>query len=50
VISGKLAITIDGEEHLLSAGDSIYFDSSGAHSYRRVGATPCRAVILTVPG
>ena len=48
VISGKLALTIDGEEHLLSAGDSIYFDSSGAHSYRRVGATPCRAVILTV--
>lgn len=50
VISGRLGVTVDDEEHVLSAGDSIYFDASGPHAYRRIGATPCRAVVLTVPG
>lgn len=49
VIRGKLGLRIDEEEHVLAAGDSIYFDSSVEHWYRRIGATPCRAVVLTVP-
>lgn len=49
VISGKLGVTIDRQEHVLSAGDSLYFDSSQPHSYRRVGGAKCLAVVLTVP-
>lgn len=49
VISGKLAVTIDKDEHLLAAGDSLYFDSSIPHSYRRLGSVKCHAVVLTVP-
>lgn len=49
VISGKLAVTIDKDEHLLAAGDSLYFDSSIPHSYRRLGSAKCHAVVLTVP-
>ena len=49
VLSGRLALTVEREEHVLEAGDSIYFDSSRAHSYRRLGATKCLAVVLTVP-
>ncbi len=49
VIRGKLAVTIDREEHLLFAGDSLYFDSGIPHSYRRVGGAKCDAVVLTVP-
>jgi transcriptional regulator with XRE-family HTH domain len=49
VISGKLGVTIDREELVLSAGDSLYFDSSQPHSYRRVGDAKCIAVVLTVP-
>lgn len=48
VISGKLAITIGAAEHVLAAGDSIYFDSSVPHSYRRVGGGDCRAIVNTV--
>ncbi|HSP35804.1 MAG TPA: cupin domain-containing protein [Thermoanaerobaculia bacterium] len=48
VISGKLSITIGAEEHELAAGDSIYFDSSVPHSYRRIGGAECRAVVNTV--
>ncbi len=48
VMSGRLAITIGAEEHVLSAGDSIYFDSSVPHSYRRIGSGECRAVVNTV--
>ena len=47
VITGTLAIKVGGEEHLLKAGDSIYFDPAPAHTYRRVGNRPCRAVVVT---
>jgi transcriptional regulator with XRE-family HTH domain len=47
VIAGTLAIAVGNEEHVLHAGDSIYFDPSPPHSYRRVGAKACRAVVVT---
>lgn len=47
VISGTLAVTVGGVEHVLQAGDSVYFDPSPAHSYRRVGRHPCKAVVVT---
>lgn len=47
--SGKLAIRIGREEHELAQGDSIYFDASVPHSYRRVGAKRCQAVVVTSP-
>jgi quercetin dioxygenase-like cupin family protein len=47
VIGGTLAITVGDEEHVLRAGDSIYFDPSPPHSYRRVGGRACRAVVVT---
>lgn len=49
VISGNLGVTIDRQEHVLSPGDSLYFDSSQPHSYRKVGVAKCLAVVLTVP-
>jgi len=49
VISGTLGIAVGNEEHTLHAGDSIYFDPSPPHSYRRVGARACTAVVVTTP-
>lgn len=49
VIGGRLGLYIRGEEHLLSAGDSIYFDSTLPHGYRRAGKTRCTALVVTVP-
>lgn len=49
VISGTLLLTIGSREIALEEGDSIYFDSSVAHTYRRSGDAVCRGVILTVP-
>jgi mannose-6-phosphate isomerase-like protein (cupin superfamily) len=34
VLRGKLEMRIGNEEHILEAGDSIYFDASLPHSYR----------------
>ena len=31
------------------AGDSIYFDSTVLHGYRRVGKPACEAITITVP-
>ena len=47
VITGELILRIASEEHLLETGDSIYFDSSVQHSYRRQGKKPCQAVVVT---
>src|SRR5208283_2637537 len=49
VLRGKLELHIGTEDHILESGDSIYFDSSRPHSYRRVSQKPCSAIIVTVP-
>ena len=49
VLRGKLEMNIAATTHVLDAGDSIYFDSSLAHSYRRVSQKPCSAIVVTVP-
>ena len=47
VLRGKLEIRIGTEDHILESGDSIYFDSSLPHSYRRVSQKPCSAIVVT---
>ena len=49
VLRGKLELRIGTQENILEAGDSIYFDSSLPHSYRRVSRTPCSAIVIAVP-
>ena len=47
VLRGKLEMRIGTEEHVLDSGDSIYFDSSVPHSYRRISQKPCSAIVVT---
>ena len=47
VLAGTLAILIADEEHLLEARDSIYFDSSVPHAYRRAAGKSCCAIVVT---
>ena len=47
VIQGTLNVQIDGGEHVLDAGDAMYFDATSPHAYRRSGKTPCTAVVVT---
>jgi transcriptional regulator with XRE-family HTH domain len=49
VLRGKLELRIGAQDHILELGDSIYFDSSLPHCYRRVGQKPCSAIVITVP-
>ena len=49
VLCGRLELHIGTEEHILESGDSIYFDSSLPHSYRRASQKPCSAIVITVP-
>ena len=46
-LAGTLGVHIDGDEHALEAGDSMYFDSSIPHSYRRTGGRKCSAIVVT---
>jgi transcriptional regulator with XRE-family HTH domain len=47
VIGGTLAVLVGSDEHVLHERDSLYFDPSPAHSYRRVGKKACTAVVVT---
>ena len=49
VLRGKLELHIATETHTLASGDSMYFDSSLAHSYRRASQKPCSAIVVTAP-
>ena len=47
VLQGTLGVHVAGEEHQLEPGDSLYFDSSQPHGYRRAAGRACSAVIVT---
>jgi mannose-6-phosphate isomerase-like protein (cupin superfamily) len=42
-----LNVHIDGHEHALESGDSMYFDSGLPHGYRRSGTSACCAIVVT---
>ena len=46
-LQGTLSVHVGDEEHSLEAGDSMYFDSTVPHAYRRSGGRHCAAVIVT---
>ena len=46
-LTGTLTVGIAGDDYALAAGDSIYFDSSLPHSYRRSGTRSCKALVVT---
>ena len=50
VLEGKLGLDVRNEETTLAKGDSVYFDSSQQHGYRRVGRKACRALVVIAPG
>jgi transcriptional regulator with XRE-family HTH domain len=50
VLHGQLEMRVGDDEHVLEAGDSIYFDSSQPHSYRRVSKKRCSAIVVTTAG
>lgn len=47
VVRGTLSLHIDGDEHVLGPGDSIYFDATMPHAYRRSRARSCGALVVT---
>jgi transcriptional regulator with XRE-family HTH domain len=46
-IQGTLSVHVGNEEHALEAGDSLYFDATIPHAYRRSGGRSCSAVVVT---
>jgi transcriptional regulator with XRE-family HTH domain len=49
VLHGSLAINYQSEEHILETGDSVYFDSSEAHSYHGKSDVSAKAIVITTP-
>jgi transcriptional regulator with XRE-family HTH domain len=49
VVKGRLFMSIGDREVTLDVGDSLYFDASLPHGYRRVGNDACAALVVTAP-
>jgi quercetin dioxygenase-like cupin family protein len=49
VVQGSLGLRVGTDEHVLGAGDSVYFESTVPHAYRRVAGRTCSAVVVTAP-
>lgn len=49
VVKGRLSLRVGPEDYELEAGDSVYFDSSIAHSYRAGGGKQAAAIVVIVP-
>lgn len=49
-LEGTLGLTIGGVGYDLEPGDTIYFDSSHPHGYRRARGRACRAIVITANG
>ena len=47
VLQGTLHLQVAEQEHVLEAGDAIYFDSHVPHAYRRAGTRSCCAIVIT---
>lgn len=47
VMQGTLSVRIGAEEHVLDAGDSVYFDATVPHAYSRSRGRICTAVVVT---
>ena len=46
-VQGALSVHMGDVEHALEAGDSMYFDSTVLHAYRRSGSRTCSAIVVT---
>lgn len=46
-LAGTLSVHIDSNEYALEPGDSMYFDSSIPHAYRRSRGRQCSAIVVT---
>jgi quercetin dioxygenase-like cupin family protein len=47
VLRGALQVRIGSDDHVLEPEDSMYFDSSVPHGYRRSGTRACSAIVVT---
>jgi transcriptional regulator with XRE-family HTH domain len=47
LLRGSLSVRIGDDEYVLEAEDSMYFDSSVPHGYRRSGTRACGAIVVT---
>ncbi|EMF57389.1 transcriptional regulatory protein [Streptomyces bottropensis ATCC 25435] len=45
VISGRMALVVDGTEHTVEAGQTATFDGDTAHTYRGSGTETCHLVM-----
>ena len=49
VIEGQLVVDVDGSDYVLDEGDTMYFDSTAPHSYRRESRSVCTALVVVAP-
>lgn len=50
VLEGELVFELDGERHVVGAGDTVYLRRGVIHAYQNFTASTARLLITTTPG
>jgi quercetin dioxygenase-like cupin family protein len=50
VLEGELVFELDGERHIVRAGDTVYLRRGVVHTYQNFTTSDARLLIATVPG
>lgn len=48
ILSGKIEYTVGTDKLILSAGDSLYFDSSNIHHFRTLSTKPVKMLFIKI--
>ena len=46
-VQGTLSVHVGEAEHTLQSGDTMYFDATVPHGYRRSRGRRCSAIVIT---
>lgn len=50
ILSGRIAVWVEGEERVLGPGDAIYIDAGQRHIFRNAGPEPAEFIWVLSPG
>lgn len=50
ILTGTCKVWIEGEEQIAEAGESVFIPRGKEHTFKVIGDTPCRHLVILTPG
>lgn len=50
ILTGQCKFWLEGDERIASAGESVFVPRGASHTFKVIGDTPCRHLVILTPG